>query len=106
MAGVMNGSGANGGRLNAGRGRWWVVIVLWLLVLVSALAVVRTSHQARVKLNQLEVLKRHAGQLHVQWGQYLLEQSAWSAYGRIEKEATQKLRMAAPKQEQLIMVSE
>lgn len=80
--------------------------LLWTLVLVSALAVVRTTHEARSQVNQLEVLRREAAQLHVQWGQYLLEQSAWSAYGRIEQEATEKLHMMVPRGEQLVMVTQ
>ncbi len=83
-----------------------MLVLLWSAVLASALAVVRTAHLTRQKVNQLEVLRREANQLHVQWGQYLLEQSAWSAYGRIEKEATEKLHMVVPRGEQLVMVSE
>ena len=76
-----------------------------MLVLISAMAVVRSTHEARAQLNQLEVMRREAAQLHVQWGQYLLEQSAWSAYGRIEKQATDSLDMVIPRGEQLIVVS-
>ena len=85
--------------------QWLSLLVLWLLVLVSAMAVVRTTHESRAQLNQLEVMRREATQLHVQWGQYLLEQSAWSAYGRIEQQATEKLHMTIPKGEQLVVVS-
>ncbi len=81
------------------------VVLLWLAVLASALAVVRSSHEARSELNRLEILRREASQLHERWGQYLLEQSAWSAYGRIEKEATEKLHMVVPQDDQLIMVA-
>lgn len=84
---------------------WWLTGLLWLLVIASALAVVRSTHEAREQLNRLEVLRREATQLHVRWGQYLLEQSAWSAYGRIEKEAAEKLNMVFPQGEQLIMVT-
>lgn len=88
------------------RGKQWAVtLILWLLVLISAMAVVRSTHETRAQLNQLEVMRREAAQLHVQWGQYLLEQSAWSAYGRIEKQATEKLNMVIPRAEQLIVVS-
>lgn len=80
------------------------VIALWILVVVSALAVVSVSHKSRVKLDRLEVLRRQAAQLHVDWGRYLLEQSAWSAYGRIEKIATQELDMTIPQGDQLVMV--
>lgn len=79
---------------------------LWLSVIVTALAVIHSTHETRRELNALEGLRREAAQLHVQWGQYLLEQSAWSAYGRIEKEATEKLKMTFPKGEQLIMVAQ
>ncbi|MBR9909082.1 MAG: cell division protein FtsL [Gammaproteobacteria bacterium] len=79
--------------------------LLWLLVIISALLVVRTTHEARTQLNLLEVKKREAAALHVQWGQYLLEQSAWASLGRIEKEATEKLNMVLPQGEQLIVVT-
>ncbi len=85
--------------------QWALLLILWLLVLISAMAVVRTTHEARTQLNQLELMRREAAQLHVQWGQYLLEQSAWSAYGRIEQQATQKLNMLVPKGDQLVVVS-
>ena len=83
---------------------WLMLLSLWAAVLSSALAVVRTSHEYREQLNSLELLRREAAQLHVQWGQYLLEQSAWSAYGRIESEATDKLHMIVPRGEQLVVV--
>lgn len=90
----------------SGKGKQWLLLLLlWGLVLASALGVVRSTHEVRTQLNQLEVMRREATQLHVQWGQYLLEQSAWSAYGRIEKEATEKLHMVIPRGEQLVMVS-
>ncbi len=85
--------------------QWALLLILWLLVLISAMAVVRTTHEARTRLNQLEVMRREAAQLHVQWGQYLLEQSAWSAYGRIEQQATDKLQMLIPRGDQLVVVS-
>ncbi len=85
--------------------QWAVLLILWLLVLISAMAVVRTTHEARTQLNQLEVMRREAAQLHVQWGQYLLEQSAWSAYGRIEQQASEKLNMRVPRGDQLVVVS-
>lgn len=82
-----------------------MLVLLWLLVLASALGVVRTTHEARTHLNQLEVMRREAAQLHVQWGQYLLEHSAWSAYSRIEREATSKLQMVVPRGNQLVVVT-
>ncbi|WP_439136078.1 cell division protein FtsL [Pseudomaricurvus sp.] len=85
--------------------QWSVLLLLWVLVLASALGVVRSTHESRTRLNELEVMRREAAQLHVQWGQYLLEHSAWSAYSRIEKEAKSKLNMIIPRGEKLVVVT-
>lgn len=79
--------------------------VLWLLVLVSALGVVASTHEVRKQVNSLEVLRREAALLQVEWGQYLLEQSTWAAYGRVETIAAQKLEMIPATAEQIVMVT-
>lgn len=78
--------------------------LLWLAVLASALAVVASTHQVRKHTNNLEVLRREAAQLQVEWGQYLLEQSTWAAYSRVEAIATKKLDMFPATAEQIVMV--
>lgn len=83
----------------------WSVAALWLLVIASALAVVASTHQVRRHVAELETLRREAAELEVVWGQYLLEQSTWAAYSRIERLATEELRMQIPKAEQIIMVT-
>lgn len=80
-------------------------VVLWLLVLFSALGVVASTHEVRKQVNSLEVLRREAAQLQVEWGQYLLEQSTWAAYGRVETIAAQKLDMIPATAEQIVMVT-
>jgi cell division protein FtsL len=79
-------------------------MVLWSLTLGSALAVVSVTNDSRKHLDSLELLRREAAQLHVEWGRFLLEQSAWSSYGRIEKMAVEQLGMSVPSGEQLVMV--
>jgi len=81
-----------------------VVAVLWLGVIGSALAVVASTQVVRRDVNELEVLRREAGQLQVQWGQYLLEQSTWAAYGRVEAAALSELNMMAPTPEDMLMI--
>lgn len=78
--------------------------LLWLLVIASALAVVASTHQVRKQTNTLETLRREAAQLQVEWGQYLLEQSTWAAYSRVEAIATQKLGMFPATAEDILMV--
>lgn len=82
-----------------------LLLVLWVIFLVSALGVVHVSYDTRVKFNHLENLRREHNQLQVVWGQYLLEESTWAAYGRVEKLAQEKLFMAVPDSQQIIMVS-
>jgi cell division protein FtsL len=82
-----------------------VVALLWLATLVSALGVVATTNLVRRDVNTLETLRREAAQLQVQWGQYLLEQSTWAAYGRVENAAVSELNMVAPTPEEIVMIS-
>lgn len=83
----------------------WPLVVLWLLVLASALAVVASTHEVRQKVDQLETLRREAVELEVVWGQYLLEQSTWAAYSRVERLAVEELNMKVPETEQIVMVT-
>ena len=87
---------------------WMLLLVacLWVVVVLSALAVVESTQIVRRDVNQLETLRREAAQLQVEWGQYLLEESTWAAYSRIEGIATQELDMLAPTTERVVMVTE
>lgn len=86
--------------------RWVGVAGLWLAVLVSALAVVNVTQQARKRANELEVLRTEQAELKIASGQYLLEQSAWSAYSRIENLAVTKLKMKMPAATDVVIVSQ
>ena len=83
----------------------FVTVALWVLVAASALLVVKTTHNARLSYFQLESLRREAAELEVQRGQYLLEQSTWAAYSRVEKLAQQKLNMLVPEPAEIVMVT-
>lgn len=82
-----------------------IVVVLWVLCIVSALGVVATTQLVRRDINSLETLRREAAQLQVQWGQYLLEQSTWAAYGRVENAAISELNMTAPTPEAMVIIA-
>ena len=82
-----------------------LVVCVWILVVASALGVVGSTQEVRRAVNQLEILRREATQLQVEWGQYLLEQSTWAAYSRVEGIATQELNMIAPTSERVVMVT-
>ncbi|GAA6152342.1 cell division protein FtsL [Pseudoteredinibacter isoporae] len=85
--------------------RWLLIMtVLWLLVMLSAIAVVNSTHQSRIKLNQLELAKRMTNGYQVAWGQYLLEQSTLASYGRVESVAKKQLGMKTPAANELVIL--
>ncbi|RNL61637.1 cell division protein FtsL [Zhongshania marina] len=80
------------------------VPLLILLVLVSCIAVVQSSHKSRKLFGQLQDLRREAMLLEEDWGRLLLEQSTWASPDRVQDMAVQKLKMQAPKAREVKMV--
>lgn len=81
----------------------WVCL-LWLAIMVSAVSVIYSAHDTRNKFSELEVLRVQQNTLQVEWGKYLLEESAYASYGRVEKIATEKLLMTVPAMNQVVVV--
>ena len=78
---------------------------LWLAVMGSSLGVVVSSHLSREFYSEYSELQREEHQLQVEWGKYLLEQSAWAALSRVEQLAVEKLDMQVPRLEDIVMVN-
>ena len=76
--------------------RLLLVTALVLACLITAMAVVNTSHQTRAQYARLQQLERERDQLQTEWGQLLLEESAWSSPARIERLAVARLEMRLP----------
>lgn len=72
------------------------LLMLWLLLLASAVGVVWAKQQSRNQFVQLQRLQKERDQLDTEWGQLRLEQSTWVTYGRIEKIAHDDLHMSVP----------
>lgn len=70
----------------------------------SAVAVAYSVHKSRLYLNELQRLETARDRLETEWGQLLLEQHSWGAYGRIGKLATEQLQMRNPAPSEIIMV--
>lgn len=81
-----------------------LLFCLWLVVMSSGLGVIYTTHVSRQLFNDLEGLRRQTAMLHTEWGQYLLEQSAWAGYNRVEEVAGSKLSMVLPEQDKIIVI--
>ena len=88
------------------KGRLIITGVLGLTVLASALALVFTKHQHRALFVDLQQLQRQRDDLDVEWGKLQLEQSTWGAHGRIEKVARKRLKMAAPRFKDIVVIKQ
>jgi len=82
----------------------WLLPLLWLAVMLSALSVVFVSHLCRQLYNELAKLEQEANALQVEWGRYLLEQSSWASLSRVEQLAKSKLQMREPEPSEIVIV--
>ncbi len=81
-----------------------VIFLLVVVLLVSCLAVVMSAFEYRNLFNQHQELVQQRDELQVEWGQLLLEQSAWAANNRVEQQATKKLGMKVPEVNQIEII--
>lgn len=77
-------------------------LVLMLAVAVLSLSVVTAQHRARKNFQGLEAAEQRARQLEEEYSQLQLEMSTWALPPRIEKIATERLRMHVPAPEAVI----
>ncbi len=77
----------------------FLLIVLVLAVVTSAIGVAYSRNQVRSLFSELETL-RHAGdELAVEWGRLQLEEATFATHGLIEKKARTRLNMVLPAHE-------
>src|SRR5690554_4383289 len=81
-----------------------VVITLALVLTASAIGVVISSHQNRELFNTLSGLQEQRDGYQREWSQLLLEQSALSNHGRVEKLAAQRFNMVVPERQDIVLV--
>jgi len=78
--------------------------LLLLLLVISAQFVIYSSFEARGHINHLHQLERERNDMQVEWGQLLLEQSAWASHSRVESMVTEQLDMGVPPAQEIILV--
>ena len=71
-------------------------VVLLAVLVVCALSLVTSRHQARKLFVELEREQALARTYEVEYGQLQIEQSTWAMPARIEKIAREHLRMQVP----------
>jgi len=82
-----------------------LMLVLFLGVLGSALAVSYSAHWNRQLLNGLYAELSTRDRAHAEWGRLILEQSTWTAHSRIETLASEQLKMRIPEAAEVRMVA-
>ena len=97
--------------------RSWVISVLLkksqlpllamvISVLLSALSVIYMTNTTRSLTATIQQTLAEREQLHVQWGQLLLEKSTWIMQARIQNLAEGKLGMLIPDSKSVVVVNE
>jgi cell division protein FtsL len=81
------------------------MMLLFIAVLVSAIAVSYSAHWNRQLLNSLYAELSVRDKAQAEWGRLILEQSTWTAHSRIEALATDQLKMRIPNAADIRMVS-
>jgi len=77
-------------------------LALALVVMGSALVVVKTKHENRTLVHQLEQLRLEKARLETEWAQLQLEEATLAHHGRVEQIARTKLGMTEPQQTQVV----
>ncbi|HEY5862606.1 MAG TPA: cell division protein FtsL [Casimicrobiaceae bacterium] len=73
-----------------------ISLILLGALIVCALSLVTSRHDARRLFVELEREQARARQLETEYGQLQLEQSTWGMPARVEKIARENLRMQLP----------
>ena len=79
-------------------------LLLLALLTACALGLVTSQHKARKLFVELEQEQERARSLEVEYGQLQLEASTWAMHARVERIATQALRMRAPDAKRIQLV--
>ncbi len=79
-------------------------VLLYLMVMVSAMAVILSTHHNRQQVIALEDLMEEKDQLDVEWRNLVLEQRALTEHNRIESMVEKQLNMHRPSADEEVVV--
>src|SRR5262245_35346724 len=90
------------------RGGWLRMALLcaWLALLASGVGAVYARHEARKLFVELQALERTRDELNIDWGRLRIEQGMLATHARVERLATEKLRMRVPTAGEVSIVRE
>lgn len=81
-----------------------VRVLLFLLVLASALGVILSSHHNRQQLIVLETLQKDKYELEEEWRNLVLEQRSLTEHNKIQASVEKQLNMHRPTPEEEVLV--
>lgn len=79
-------------------------LILFAVLMMTALGVVSAQHKARKLYFELQQENDAARQYEIEWGQLQLEQSTWAMHSRIESIASKHLNMEVPDSKRIQVV--
>lgn len=71
-------------------------LTLFVVLILVALGVVTSQHEARKMYSEQERLLALAAQYKTEYEQLQIEQSTWAMHSRVEEMATKQLQMKVP----------
>lgn len=80
-------------------------LILFLLLILSSIALVEAQHRARKLYAQLEQAYQSEKKYETEYEQLQLEQSTWAMHSRIESIATRQLDLQVPDETRVQVVT-
>ncbi len=87
------------------RGQFSMVSLI-AAVLVSSLSMIYVTNTSRNLHASMQQILAERNQLHIQWGQLLLEKSTWTMQARVEHVAETEMGMIVPDHKSVVIVNE
>ena len=84
--------------------RAFLLALLVLGIVVSALLVVRDRHQHRQEFIALSKLEKARDELNIEFGRLQLEQATWAESNRVDQVARMRLGMVFPRTEDVVVL--
>ena len=84
--------------------RLWILGVLLVVLLASALAVIYSKYQSRLIFIEIQKQQKVLDQYAVEWGQYQVELMMLAEQNQIERKAVDKLKLVMPPRESIIYI--
>ncbi len=84
--------------------RAFLLALLVLTNVASALLVVRDRHQHRQEFNSLSKLEKARDELNIEFGRLQLEQATWAESNRVDQVARARLGMVFPRTEDIVVL--